>query len=527
MTKLTASTTAQTQGELVARIERAQQLGAEAIEVRLDYLTEQISYARIVKACGVPIIWTNRHQAEGGKFEGSEDKRIDQLLAAIEVGGDYIDIEEQFWSADDSLTKRVNDKLAELRAGGRQIKLILSYHNFSAVPDDLSEIVDRISQAGADVVKFAVFANDIFDNFTVFEAIKACKKPVIGLAMGPAGRISRILAKKLGCELTFAALDSETASAPGQLTITQLKDDYNWAGIGPETKVLGVVGHPIEHSLSPQMHNAAYRQMKFDAVYLRFDVPGEYQAFERFVDKLTSADYLNALGLSVTIPHKLNAIDYVKNHSGRIDGLAEYIGAVNTLGFWPEGRADGINSDEHGFITALTEGASILPETLKGKRVAVLGSGGVSRTIVAAMKAHGASVTIYNRTLAKAQALADRFECQYRPWQERADLDADIVINGTSIGMWPNVDQSPLEESCIKSGMIVFDTVYNPSPTKLLELAQGNGATTVDGVSMLVHQGIVQIDFWTQCFLLQTYHVPQALMRDAVLNHLELQRKEA
>jgi 3-dehydroquinate dehydratase/shikimate dehydrogenase len=243
------------------------------------------------------------------------------------------------------------------------------------------------------------------------------------------------------------------------------------------------------------MHNAAYHQMGFPGVYLRFDVPGDYASFERFVDWLRC--FPDALGVSVTIPHKSNAIQYVNNNKGKLDGLAEHIGAVNTLKFYPDGTAAGINSDHLGFITALVEGAGLLLEKLEGKRVAVLGAGGVSRAIVAAMKKYGANIIIYNRTAKRAAELAKDFKCDCRPWDERNQLEADIVINGTSIGMWPNDDESPLDASAIKPGMIVFDTVYNPLETKLLRLAGDAKAKTVDGLSMLVYQAYEQIEFWT------------------------------
>ena len=523
MTRLAVPLTAKNETDLLARIRRSQELGAEAVEVRLDFLTEPVDYARVVKACAaMPIIWTNRSPAEGGSGEGiltdSEDRRIGELMAAASAGGRYVDIEYQCWSASEKLRKQITSQLASLRKSG-QIKLILSYHNFKGVPKDIDRMVEAMT-VDADVVKFAVMAKDIFDNFVVFDAIRACRKlnkPVIGLAMGPAGEISRILAKKLGGEITFASLDDKSESAPGQLTISELTKTYNWDRIGPETKVLGVVGHPIEQSLSPPMHNAAYQQMGFPGVYLRFDVPKDYASFEQFIDRLRR--FPDALGVSVTIPHKSNAIQYVKSHSGTLDGLAEHIGAVNTLKFYPDGTVAGINSDYLGFITALIEGAGLLLEELEGKRLAVLGAGGVSRAIVAAMKERKAEVTIYNRTAARAEALAKEFECACRPWDERYRLKAEIVINGTSIGMSPNVDESPLDASAIKPGMIVFDTVYNPLETKLLRLAGEAGAKTIDGLSMLVYQAYEQIEFWTE----NRYNVHGCIstMRDVALKSLK------
>jgi len=522
MTRLTVALTATTESKVLAEIGRAEELGAEAVEVRLDYLAEPIDYDRVVQACKLPIVWTNRHPAEGGRFTGSEDQRIGQLVCAIEAGGQYIDVEHQFWSANEELKKRVIDTLKKVRSGGRDVKLILSYHNFSCTPDDLGSIVRRIeAENDADVVKFAVLANDIFDNFSVLKEIRECTKPVIGLAMGETGQISRILAKKLGCEITFAALERDKASAPGQLTVRELKEDYNWDRIARDTKVLGVVGHPVEHSLSPQVHNVAYLKMGLNAMYLRFDVPEGYEVFAGFVDKLIEFNWLDALGLSVTIPHKLNAIRYLESKGGQIDDLAAHIGAVNTIRLGGAGGPHGINSDYLGLLAALTEGAGLSPEDLTGRRVAVLGAGGVARAIVAAMKHYKAEVTIYNRTTGKAEALAGEFDCECRAWSERNSLEADIVINGTSIGMWPQVDQSPLDASTIKSGMVVFDTVYNPLETKLLREARSVGARAVDGASMLVHQAWGQIEFWFADLVPRERPIPLEAMRRALMRNLQ------
>jgi len=395
MTMLTVPLIASSPSQLHQQIEKAGTLGADAIEVRLDYLREPVNYISVVRASKLPIIWTNRHASEGGRFAGPEHQRIAMLLEAIEAGGEYIDIEYRRWSADSEVARSVTDKLAEVRSAGRDVKLILSVHDFESVPDDLEQIVDRMAD-DADIVKFAVTAVNSEDNFRVFDVIRRCSrtKAVIGLAMGSAGRISRILAGKLGCHVMFASLGTESASAPGQLTIDQLKNDYNWDRIGPETLVFGVVGHPVGHSLSPPMHNAAYRAMGLDAVYLAIDVPQRYEDFERFVDLARSAQFVGMVGFSVTIPHKSNAIRYLKEHGGRVDPLAERIGAVNTLRIDPDRELAGFNTDYLGVLSALEHGADLSPGAINGKRVAVLGAGGVARAIVAAVTSAGGQVGI-------------------------------------------------------------------------------------------------------------------------------------
>lgn len=520
VTKLTAPTTAKTASQLFEQIERARGLGAEAIEVRLDYLTEPVDYPSVLAAARLPVIWTNRHVSEGGACEKPEAARVKELIDALRAGGDCIDMEYRRWSADPELRWKLTEALAEVRAGGRDVRLVLSYHDFAGVPDDLEQTAERMEREG-DVVKFAVTARDVFDNFRVFKVMRECRKPVIGLAMGPHGQISRILAKKLGGEITFASIEAAAASAPGQLTVAQMRETYNWDRIGNDTKVLGVVGHPVEHSLSPPMHNAAYRAMGFDGLYLRFCVSAEYEAFARFVDLVRDTENLDIIGLSVTIPHKANAIRYLQEHGGRIDPLAEKIGAVNTLVFHLDGSAAGYNTDYLGVLAALELEGGLGSQSLAGKRVAVLGAGGVSRAIVAAMTSSGAEVTVFNRTAEKAQSLADEFDCRAELWDRREQLRAEVLINGTSIGMWPRSDESPIDPLALRPEMVVFDTVYNPLWTKLLTAAQQGGAKAVDGASMLVYQAVEQIRLWTQAAGSPCAEVPVAVMRDVVLRHLK------
>ncbi len=535
MTKLTTAITATSLNVALTDIQHAVKAGAELIEIRLDYLDTE-DFFTLVKSSPVPILWTLRHSSEGGKFTGSIERQLEVLARAISAGGEYVDVEFQRWQKAGLARQILLDSIGRLRAEGRNIKIILSFHDFESMPIDLSGIVQTIAaDPDADVVKVAGQTNSVDDLFRLLDVIAQSPKPIIAIAMGSPGVASRVLAKKFGAEVSFATIEPAKASAPGQLTVEQMKNEYNWDRIGPETLLAGVVGHPIEHSLSPAIHNAAYRQMGVDAVYLRFEVAESYEDFVRFVDNLRCRPRLGTIGLSVTIPHKTNALRYVLERHGRLDPLAEKIGAVNTLVFSPDGSVAGWNTDYLGVLETLRTVGGLDRAALAGKRVAVLGAGGVCRAIVAAMISAGANVVIFNRTESKAQALPEEFHCAGQQWDQRSTLQADIIINGTSLGMYPHVDSSPLPASAIARGSIVFDTVYNPLETTLLRDACDRGARTIDGANMLVFQAAEQIKLFepfrylissSQSLQKEEIQIPVDIMKKAVLSRLQKKQQE-
>jgi 3-dehydroquinate dehydratase/shikimate dehydrogenase len=506
-------------------ISRAINAGVDLIEIRLDHLPHP-DCAALARHSTKPLIWTLRHESEGGKFTGSIDEQIDRLITAIDVGGEFVDMEFQRWQLAGSARERLVNKITALRAAGREVRLILSWHDFQRTPTDLKNRVEQIAdEPHADIVKFACTAETIFDNFHVFEilheTLHKAAKPTIAIAMGSAGAITRILAAKFGAFLTFAAMDATSSSAPGQLTVEQMKAEYGFDRISPATRIAGIVGHPVGHSLSPIMHNRAYEKMGFDGVYVKFDVPETYEDFCRFIDGLRSRPWMDVMGLSVTIPHKTHALRYLKENRAKIDPLAEKIGAVNTIVFGKSGEISGYNTDYLGVLETLRIQANLPAVKLVGRRTAVFGSGGVSRAIIAAMTSVGADVTIFNRTESKARALAEEFNCRWGSWEDREKFDAEIIINGTSLGMSPEVESCPLTDGrAISPGCVVFDTVYNPLETKLLGLARQRGATAINGADMLVYQAVEQIKLWLPREEKEEISIPADIMRTIVLSKL-------
>ena len=280
--------------------------------------------------------------------------------------------------------------------------------------------------------------------------------------------------------------------------------------ISGEIKICGIIGDPLEHTMSPVMHNAAFDEMGVDYLYIPFRV--EKEKLGRAIEGMRA---LNIRGLNVTIPHKVAVIQFLDE----LDDLAEKIGAVNTI-VNDDGVLTGYNTDATGFLQALLN-RGIEP---KGKNVVVLGGGGASRAISFILAERGSNLVILNRTVDKARIWADRISNIFQRETEVLKLDrenlakalskADILVNATSVGMSPNIDETPVASNLLKSGMIVFDTIYNPIKTRLQTEAEEAGAITISGLDMLVWQGALAFEKWTGL------KAPVELMREVVIKKL-------
>ena len=263
--------------------------------------------------------------------------------------------------------------------------------------------------------------------------------------------------------------------------------------ISGKTKVCGIIGDPIEHTMSPVMHNAAFRKLGLDYVYLPFHVRQE--ELGKAIDGMRA---LNIRGLNVTIPHKVSIIPLLD----KLDSLAEKIGAINTI-VNEDSVLTGYNTDATGFLQALLE-RGVKPE---GKKVVILGAGGASRAISFILTERGANLVVLNRQLARAEDLAGRIAQVFSKNVSAQELNeenlkmalarADILINTTSVGMVPDVNETPVPAELLKPSLIVFDIVYNPIQTRLLKEAEAAGAKTIDGLEMLVWQGALAFEKWT------------------------------
>ncbi|HOF18138.1 MAG TPA: shikimate dehydrogenase [Phycisphaerae bacterium] len=503
---LIGPTVAAMRGQMAA----ATAAGADTVECRLDYLESPPAEAdleALLSDAPVDVIVTCRSRDEGGRFPGDESRRLRILHDADEFAPAFVDVEMEAGIVPDEQ--------------GILSPVILSHHDFQGCPENLEVIVSKLESSTARVNKVAFQASGPEDALRAFDAIRACRKPTLALAMGEAGVLSRVLAPKFGAFGTFAALETGAESAPGQPTLAELKTLYRWDALNPKTKTFGVIGCPIAHSMSPAVHNAAFAAAGIDAVYVPLRIEPGDGPFRRFLDALLDRPWMDWRGLSVTIPHKENALAYVG--AERCDELSRRIGAINTITLDGERRLRGHNTDYAAAIASLCAAMGIGRDGLSGRPVAVLGAGGASRAIVAALAHYGARVTVCNRTLARAEALAAEFDCggacRAAPLTDDACAGAEILINCTPIGMHPRTDAAPLGKFP-PSAKVVFDTIYNPVETLLLARARQAGLVTVSGLEMFVNQAAAQFELWT------ARPAPRDAMRKALKERLPSRETE-
>jgi 3-dehydroquinate dehydratase/shikimate dehydrogenase len=480
--------------------------GGGMIELRCDTATSR-GLAAALDAARVPVIVTMRPTWEGGFSEKSDAERIALWEEAMEAGAEYIDIELETWEKSRAVREAIED--AAEKNGTR---LLLSNHCFGGRPKDLDQRLARLRAVkAARVLKIAWKAESLIDGIDALaltrENPRGDGRPLIALAMGEEGLISRLLAKKFGAPLTFAVAERGKESAPGQPTVAELRERYRWDKQTDDAPVYGVAGWPVGHSLSPDIHNAGFDAAGAPGVYVPLPVRAEAGAFEAAVEALRKCPGMKLRGLSVTIPHKENALAYAEKNGGRIDELSKHIGVVNTLVWEKGGALRAFNSDYAGALDALVGAWDGRRESVAGKRIAVLGAGGAARAIVAALVAYGATVVIYNRTFEKAEALADTFGGEgarvvAAPWEKLAQCCCHAFINCTPIGMHPQINAAPMEPitegPCAwTADTVVFDTVYNPQMTRLLKQARQAGAKIVPGTEMFVRQAAAQFDAFT------------------------------
>ncbi len=498
MTRLIIPIAASNIDEAEAQINAAKKAGAQMIELRLDYirnLDTEITVALIdlVKSepKSLPVVVTCRCSKQGGAIAYQEPFRIEILTEAIKAGADYIDCEY------DSFVNLGNqEKIRLALASSIKTRLILSAHEFNGPFNNLAGIYRHIQATyPAAIPKLVYTANHINDCFPALDLLARTSDERIIFCMGEAGLITRVIAKKFNCYYTFASLTKDTSTAPGQLTVNDFKNLYRFNEIDEKTELYGIIGYPVGHSLSPAVHNACFDAMSLNKLYLPILLEGGQAQFDAFINNLNSRKYLNFKAFSVTIPHKQNCLSYVQRKNGKVEPLSEIIGSANTFKFGPDELVSAFNTDYTGALDAITKAG---PKDLHGTKAAVIGAGGVARAVVAGLISVGAEVTIYNRTVKKAQKLAEEFNCEFAPLKELENIDAKLIVNCTSLGMTPNIETTPLPSELITKDMIVFDTVYSPPKTQLLKDAKAVKAKTISGLDMFISQAAAQFKIFTK-----------------------------
>ncbi|MEZ6244095.1 MAG: type I 3-dehydroquinate dehydratase [Phycisphaerales bacterium] len=517
----------------------ARSLAADLVEFRVDELfsgdpADEDKILDLVRRSPLPCIVTCRPTWEGGACDADDDARVAlfERLGTSDHPPRYIDFELAAYTRSPNLRQKI-DLAVEHPRQVRDVKtsLILSTHDFIARPSDLTRrVLSMGAQEAASVHKIAFRARSLRDNLELFDILSERSKPTIALGMGEFGLMSRVLAPKFGAFLTFASVRPLEVTAPGQPTIRELLDLYRFRSIGPETLVYGVVGWPVGHSLSPLIHNAGFEAVGHDAVYLPLPIAvgekkaeengdgrdahttgggGGYESFKATMLALVDHAALDLAGVSVTIPHKENLVRLAREQSWVIDELSEACGAGNTLAVSRgSGRLKALvtNTDAPAAASCLEDAIG----DLAGKRIAILGAGGVARAIAMGVSARGADVLVVNRTRERAEALcaalapptlAKGVASAIEP-DDLVGASPDAIVNATPVGMTggPAPSESPLTESVLEAlpkSAVVFDTVYNPVRTPLLTLAERHGLRTIDGVAMFVRQAAMQFETWT------------------------------
>lgn len=524
-TRLCVPLTAATVDELLSVMNRAASV-ADVFEVRADYFAPRECEILLERLDSLlahaprQILLTLRAGEQGGvRRELSFVERTEffrRALPAVNRHGALVDLELDLALHFQKDTETPLDWQ----------RVICSHHDFACVPTDLIEIYEKLKATPARVLKIAVTAHDATDCLPVFDLYARARrdeKEFIALAMNEAGKPTRVLAPLYGAFLTYAALNDAGASAPGQLTAGEMREVYRVGApqnqidekqnrldeksFGKEKPfVCGIIGNPVAHSLSPQMHNRAFAAHGINAVYVPFQVADAPGFIKRFVHPQTRETAFEIKGLSVTAPHKQTVLPILDS----VDEAARNTGAVNTI-VVEDGKLCGYNTD------ALAALAPFDNVDLRDARVAVLGAGGAARSVLWSLKQRAARVSVFARHQLRGASLAREYAVDFAALANADFNGFDIVINTTPLGTRGALEhETPVRSEHLHNVKIAYDLVYNPSETLFLREAASVGCKTHNGLAMLITQAAHQFQLWTN---IKQRHVTK-IMRAALENRL-------
>jgi 3-dehydroquinate dehydratase/shikimate dehydrogenase len=467
--------------------------GETFFEFRLDHLDTPESGVKAIRdflkqhpEC--IILATCRRHQNHGKFNGSVEDQLRILDLAIDAGAQAIDVEIESAEA-------AADRLSAFRG---RAQIIISYHNFETTPQ-LDVLVKRMTRLPADAYKVVSTARKPSDNARVLALARLHPRtPLIVLAVGELGFPTRVLSPAFGSLYTYAAPIATQGTAAGQVSARLLRHLYRIEKISRQAKVYGVIADPIRHSISPAVHNRAFRARRIDAVYLPFLVSALHLR-----DFFGLADKIPIAGFSVTIPHKQKVMRYLD----AVDPQARRIGAVNTV--WRKaGKWRGANTDAAAVLVPLSK--HLRPSQAS---VLIVGNGGAARGAACALIDAGARVAIVGRNPDRVRALSRLCGAEPLLREEAERRHFDALVHATPLGMFPHVNE------CFFDGKIpaeiVFDMVYNPIETVLIRRAREQSKTVVPGIEMFVEQAVRQFEIWTG------ESAPRPVMEKAALEALE------
>lgn len=486
--KICVSVCAENADSLIQQIKRAEEL-ADVIEIRFDCLdTKDFDCLNLDKLQSTlnkifnnnfrkETLTTFRIKEQGGKRDIKAKERENFWNMGFDVG--WADLEEDI--IENSFSWLWKER-------------ICSYHNFNGTSEDLDKIYRRLNATNADIIKIADQTNDVTDTIKIWKLLEKANQEnqkFIPIAMGEAGKWTRILGLAHGAFMTYAALETGKETASGQISAGDLIETYRVRELDEQTEIYGILGNPVSHSLSPYIHNAAFKFHHLNAVFIPFEVNNLDEFIEKFVRRETREITLNFKGFSVTAPHKQAII----KHLDSIDETAETIGAVNTVKI-VDGELHGYNTDAAGFIEPLKNAYG----DLKNVGVAVVGGGGAARAAIHALQNEGANVTVLVRNLEKSRRLSEEFRIEAEEFGTQSSrlATAKIIVNSTPLGTKGALEnETPLTAEQMRNAHLAYDLVYNPFETLFLREAKSANVPTIGGLAMLIAQAMEQSRIWT------------------------------
>jgi len=498
--KICISICAQTAAELGEKIDRAADL-ADLIEIRFDCLRE----AEVLRALELvltrkenttPLLATFRSKEQGGLSDIELAERIRFWTSGIN---------KAFWGGD------FEEDVIDVAIASNWRNRIGSRHQTDADQFDPESAYDSLTASDASIIKIAVSSKKATDGLQVWKLLDRAKsemKPLIPIAMGEAGKWTRILGLAHGAYMTYASLEAGNETAPGQISAEDLVNVFRVNELSEKTEVYGILAGDTSYTASPWMHNAAFKDAGMDRVFIPLQITDVTEFMARMLDEETREVEINFKGFSVTNPHKQSIIE----HLHQIDRTAKTIGAVNTVKI-EDGKLIGYNTDAPGFIAPLVKAFG----SLMGANVGIAGAGGAARACAYALKQEGANVTVFARRPKRAAALVEEFGLKaasannsFKPGE------IDILVNATPLGTKGAAENATIATAEQMHGLsLIYDLVYNPIQTRLLKEARIAGVPALGGVDMVLAQGRKQFEIWTG----ETPSVP--VMRAAILDRLK------
>lgn len=443
-------------------LDRVSSYDLDGLEIRGDKMLGSVDLARVKKKLNGITIYTCR-----AGYQTDEERR-QRYQDALKGGFDFVDVDMEDY-----------DLLAEVVEPYKH-RLIVSYHNYGGAELPF-EITDKLFSLEASVHKVAIQVEDSSTGFLALQRVEKLleqKSSLVFTFMGNAGEWSRAAYASLGSKWTYLGIPG-TETAPGQIDPLKWQSDYQNLS-REDAELYGIIGKPIEHSLSPRFHNQFFMKASLPALYVRFPTSNLEQFFHTLPEKVK--------GLSVTTPYKREVVPYLDE----LDPVAHAAGVVNTISRTETGGLKGWNTDGTGIRAALDHHE---PDWKDADKILVLGAGGVARSVLATFQDVKDKIIIRNRTEENAHELAGKFGVKAVSMRDNLDLDNSIVIQATSVGM--GEDKSvPIPPFWLGRSTIVVESIYYPEATPLVQVARDNGSRVIPGYEMFLHQAIAQQKIW-------------------------------